>query len=1392
MKRRTLVGILTLILIIVVYCIYNVIRRGEETQITFPHMPQQPLAGIAKRAPKLQSIPREIISLNGTWEIARGKATPPTSGWKSIEVPSFITVYDYPFSAWFRKKFYLPKIPKDNKVFIRFYGVKYHCIVYVNNKRVGEHWDGFSPFIVDITDVVKQESENTLLIFVEDWRSMLSGVKKEKVSDVFQVNNAILYPIGSRYRDYGIWDTVELLIVPKVWVYDVFIQTSVRQGNVKVIIEIRNDDIYKRSVVIVNRIYDGTKMIKELPNVTLTISPNSIATAETSSEWIPKRLWSPDDPYLYVLETIITDENGTIIDRKTTRFGFREFWIEGDKFYLNGIRIILRATGCHPWNDPSLFDKEQVREFLEKLKRHNIIAIRYHAQPWPKLWYDTADEVGILVIHESAVWCYGYMYKLDDNRFWDNFKKHLIAQIRLHRNNPSVVIWSLENELLLTGGTRTPMTKLKLAELAEAVRKVDPTRPIMFEGDEDPLKAADIINLHYPHEYPKWDDYPNTAYWLDKPVVLDSYPRKLWIWRRDKPLYIGEFLWIEPSSHDIAAAVLGEDAYKSFWEYYRKAKGFVWKMQIEAYRYYRVSGFCPWSTVEDHILWNVTKEAYTPIAAFVKEYDSRFFGGSKILRTVIIYNDILQKSHLIFKWKLIYGNGTIVQEDEEEFYLDPGDAKKYLVELNLPRLSKPTLVYFVLTLYRDTELVFNDTKTYWIYPMDSIDPSLVTLRIGLYDPLGFTKKIYDSIGIRYEALSDLSDLESIDVLVIGYHAIMSSDDLKEYLDEILDFVKNGGTLIFYEQRHIPNWLPVRLKITTHNSTITFMTLPPHSILNGITQDDLKFWHGDHIVSKFDIAKPLHGNFRPIVISGYGLRYSPALEIYYGRGRILICQLVITEKYGKDPIATRIYHNIIRYYMTVKREYVIKKALVVTADNSTLKKALDIIGISYSEATDTIEEINLEMYDLVIIDADILTRFSKADYEKLMSFLTKGGHVIIHGITRRTVSFLEELNVSALIRKSYSVPPILVRRTDITAGMSNDIFHWVAKVTGKVIQREELSTEIVSNVLVPPYYKGDLVHEIYPKDMNVVCPAYGKTKEVIGLYTNGYAEFSVYFNESGTYILSIMARGTPAEGGYPIMEVRMDDNKIDAVMVSTETFSSYDLIIDVKKGKHSISIAFINDLYKPEKGEDRNLYIGKVSIFKAKIKELSFIPLVNPTILAMKEVGKGLLIIDQVPWPSVICGKIKTGSLDKTLRYVSILMTNLGVQINTENCIIMSASDMSIREVGAYRIFGDEVQMYSNGYIGDYIEFPKAGTYKLLLLTRGTPALNEYPIIEVRIDKNTVAKVNIESDEWRVYSTEIRVPSPGRHRLEIAFINDYYTVTEDRNLYLRLIMLSYEG
>ncbi|MBD3176534.1 MAG: hypothetical protein GF320_15245, partial [Armatimonadia bacterium] len=465
---------------------------------------------------------RQALSLNGVWEAARVDslgAGPGDAEWTDQVVPGTLPGGTGQ-AAWLRTRFHAPELPPGSRALLYFGGVKYNSEVRLNGIEVGGEFNGYDPFTLDVTDALVGGGENELLLGCRDWTGIFS---REVDLSPYATNwtvmrgmadDAVLGPIGGLYASFGPWDDVELRIVPETRVEHVAITTSVREGSIGVDYELIGADVETRPLTLETRVLDGDEAVLDLPGATIAGGEGDPLVATVTADWPDARYWSHEDPYLYQLETTLRAD-GEVVDRVRTRFGFRELWIEGPDFYLNGSRIQLLASSSWPV-DQRYASREDVREFWEALKAGNVVAFRTHTQPWRRQFYEVADEVGILVIPEGAIWNDDTSYRVNDPEFWENYATHLERMTRQYRNNPSVVMYSLCNEfhgaeLNLENEYATGM----LAEMGHRMKDWDPTRPITYESDGDPLGAADVIGIHYPHEYPDYTQYPNTAWWID-------------------------------------------------------------------------------------------------------------------------------------------------------------------------------------------------------------------------------------------------------------------------------------------------------------------------------------------------------------------------------------------------------------------------------------------------------------------------------------------------------------------------------------------------------------------------------------------------------------------------------------------------------------------------------------------------------------------------------------------------------------------------------------------------------------------------------------------------------------------------------------------------------------
>ncbi|MCS6861371.1 MAG: hypothetical protein NZT92_13730, partial [Abditibacteriales bacterium] len=914
---------------------------------------------------------RQEVSLNGAWEVVRVRsldAPPPANGWQPFDVPGVVSGHNYE-RAWFRRKFSVPPQWRGRRVFIRFGGVKYNSRVFVNGQHVGGCFNGYDAFELDVTDAVRFGAENELRVGVHDWTGIFTGEPVDfgdvrGWDDLRAVpRDRILAPIGGHFSLFGIWDDVTLCTVPPVHFREIFVRPSVRRWKLEVDVTVVNAGREPFAGTIEGRIfpYDGSprdadgqwpaqgKALAAFPPTKLVVAPGQHKPLTLRLDKPPLQRWSPHQPRLYVLELQTQAAEGTsalsLSDVLRERIGFRELWVQGGDFYFNGAKVHLLATSWWPPTTPPA--RADIAAQMRAIKRMNAFCFRTHTQPWQRRWYEVADEVGLLMIPEGAVWNDDDVYRVHDPRFWENYAAHLKAMVRTLRNHPSVVMWSLENEFYGARARDNTPVEDELARLGTLVKQADPTRPITYESDGDPGGAADVIGLHYPNEYPERRLWPNDAFWMDRPRLIHGGGGMFWddkpfLWDRRKPLYIGEYLWVpsrDPAPHTV---FFGDEAYKDHATYRTLGKALAWRMQMLAYRHYEVSGHSPWTVIEQGPLdernpcWVAHRDMYRPLAAFLREFDARFFAGETVTRTVEVFNDTFaDQPRTQFHWSLWDGK-KVVAQGSQTMNLKSGDHRELKLRIPMPKVQTRRRLTLRLTLRVNGAERFREDYAMEVFPRPQ-RWSLPNVRLFLYDPKGSLRKVWERDKVPFRLLDEDALLHLLEfeqgrlkvreggILVIGPGALtrvaeQSSTPVigvdSAYQARLDGWLKANWRVLVLEQTDAASdWLPVRL--SGQASTMAFPQMPSHPVLRGLSVEDFRWWRGDHRVSHYEPLRPVRGGGRPLVVSGteQGLSHAPLIEVPQWDSVYLICQLQVVRKLETEPVARLLLERMMHYLAT---------------------------------------------------------------------------------------------------------------------------------------------------------------------------------------------------------------------------------------------------------------------------------------------------------------------------------------------------------------------------------------------------------------------------------------------------------------------------------------------
>jgi hypothetical protein len=512
--------------------------------------------------PDLDEPYREEICLNGIWEIKIDG----TNEFVKIQVPaSYIgqdklwgqehwDVWGFPKKwqnkgATYKRYISIPSEMKGKRCLINFKGIRHVGRVEVNGKLVGKWNDPYVPFEFDITDAIKS-GQNEVFVFVNN------------------VNTSGLFEDYNTARR-GIYRDVNLKFIPEVHVEkDVYIQTSVAKKSLNYQLPIINSSNKKEQITLRFKITDSKgKLVKTWnSDEKVTLLPLENKTVTVSQLWDNPHLWSIDDPNLYFITTEILNAKGRLLDSHELRFGFREITWNKHRLYLNGNEIFLRGDGGHPIGDLQS-GKVYSEAWIRQLKEQGVELVRLHDLPRHAEMYDAADEMGFLLISEAS-----HHFRLPPK---EQAISHMEGLVKWLRNHPSVLMWSVANELHWRNFEEP-------AYLIELCNKLDPTRPAFNSDFSKWSRFGNVISHHYDAKniWTDWEEYGP-----EKVMVWDEIGN---VWQHDRPLKTGP-AGIEVSSQDVATGT-----WRDGWEMLRKDIESFADGKVINNDFYRVNIYIPW------------------------------------------------------------------------------------------------------------------------------------------------------------------------------------------------------------------------------------------------------------------------------------------------------------------------------------------------------------------------------------------------------------------------------------------------------------------------------------------------------------------------------------------------------------------------------------------------------------------------------------------------------------------------------------------------------------------------------------------------------------------------------------------------------------------------------
>lgn len=429
--------------------------------------------------------------LDTGWAFARFHATPEPKGaeaadfdasaWQRVRLPHDWGVA-FPFSAkisgvlgrlpyfgtgWYKRDFTVTEAQRRGKVYLDFGGAMSLTTVYVNGRKVGERPFGFISFRVDATDALVPGARQHLAVRLENRQGS-----------------------GRWYHGGGLYRRVRLTFAPKVHVdtWGVTVRSAVRGKDAEVTADVK---VAGGAGTVACTVFDGAR-----PVATLADGRGVIRDVH---------LWDVDDPHLYVLEVRVTSADGEV-DVYRQPFGVRTVAFRPKEgLFLNGRYLKLRGV-CQHSDTGALGTAAYARAFerqLELLKEMGANAVRTSHNPPSVEMLDACDRLGLLVLDEAFdMWTIRKGGPNSYARYFNDWwKMDLTDFIRRDRNHPSVVMWSIGNEV---GEQWKPEIGLPIASnLVATCHAEDPTRPVTIGCDARAtwtngyVQVVDVFGVNY-------------------------------------------------------------------------------------------------------------------------------------------------------------------------------------------------------------------------------------------------------------------------------------------------------------------------------------------------------------------------------------------------------------------------------------------------------------------------------------------------------------------------------------------------------------------------------------------------------------------------------------------------------------------------------------------------------------------------------------------------------------------------------------------------------------------------------------------------------------------------------------------------------------------------------
>ena len=418
--------------------------------------------------------------------------------------------------CYYKKQFRVEKNRKDNLCYLEFEGAMQLADVWVNGKHAIQHAGGYTPFVIDIARYLKYGEENEILVRLDNRNNPIIPPGKP-------IENLDFCYHGGIYRDVNLIFKNKIHITNPVFVDEVagggvfvtYPKVSHKEAVISIKTHVANEQSTPASIKVKQTLYkinglflqrDTGKQIA-ITELSVNLSVNESNHFNQTLEITSPRLWTPDNPWLYLLRTEV-EKDGIIVDYEEQRIGIRHIKFTVDNgFEINGQKLRLVGTNRHmeyPYVGNAISDNAQYRDIYHiKESGFNTVRLGHYMQD--KSVLDACDELGVLAIEPIP----GWQFFNKNKQFCEYTYRDIRLMIRRDRNHPSMIMW----ETILNESWPPKWWKDRAASTAHAE----------YPGDQFYTSGDSYGYYNWDVQYNDWEEEFNRPNSSGKPGFIREY-----------------------------------------------------------------------------------------------------------------------------------------------------------------------------------------------------------------------------------------------------------------------------------------------------------------------------------------------------------------------------------------------------------------------------------------------------------------------------------------------------------------------------------------------------------------------------------------------------------------------------------------------------------------------------------------------------------------------------------------------------------------------------------------------------------------------------------------------------------------------------------------------------